>query len=232
MGFEDMRDFGYHQMMHPDEIPGFQKQLAEAAAKGVTLESEMRFKDLNGKYRWHLNIASPVLNEQGEITMWVGSTTDIQRIKDEEREMQQLINMLPASVVVIRGDDLIVEMINQANLDYWNKTAAEVVGKPFLEILPDLADQPFAGQLRHVMATGEVIDVKGSPVHFVNPDGSTRETYVDYTYQPLSDLTGKHNGVLVMSFEITDLVLAKCQVEQSEENLKAMIAQAPVAMCT
>jgi PAS domain S-box-containing protein len=94
MNFEDLRDFGYRQMMHPDEVATFRTQLAEAAAKGVALESEMRFKDLNGNYRWHLNIASPVINENGEITMWVGSTTDIQRIKDEEQRKNDFIGMV------------------------------------------------------------------------------------------------------------------------------------------
>ncbi|MDN3547840.1 PAS domain-containing sensor histidine kinase [Mucilaginibacter aquaedulcis] len=94
MNFEDLRDFGYHQMMHPDEIPVFQEKLAEAAAKGVALESEMRFKDINGKYRWHLNIASPILNDDGEIIMWVGSTTDIQRIKEEDQRKSDFIGMV------------------------------------------------------------------------------------------------------------------------------------------
>lgn len=94
MNFEDMRDFGYHSMMHPDEIPGFVEKLGEAAAKGMALESEMRFKDINGNYRWHLNIASPILNDKGEITMWVGSTTDIQRIKEEEQRKSDFIGMV------------------------------------------------------------------------------------------------------------------------------------------
>lgn len=94
MSFEDLRDFGYHDMMHPDEIAPFQLQLAEAAVKGVPLESEMRFKDTRGNYRWHLNIASPILNEKGEIIMWVGSTTDIQRIKDEEKRKTDFIGMV------------------------------------------------------------------------------------------------------------------------------------------
>jgi PAS domain S-box-containing protein len=94
MTFEDLRDFGYHQMMHPDEIATFQTQLTEAAMKGVPLESEMRFKDINGNYRWHLNIASPILNADGEITMWVGSTTDIQRIKEEDQRKNDFIGMV------------------------------------------------------------------------------------------------------------------------------------------
>ncbi|WP_295799853.1 PAS domain S-box protein [Mucilaginibacter sp.] len=94
MGFEDLRNFGYYAMMHPDEVPVFQEQLAEAAAKGRPLESEIRFKDTNGNYRWHLNIASPILNEKGEITMWVGSTTDIQRMKEEDQRKSDFIGMV------------------------------------------------------------------------------------------------------------------------------------------
>jgi two-component system sensor histidine kinase VicK len=136
-------------------------------------------------------------------------------------DLEQILSMLPASVVVIRGDDLIVEMINGTNLNYWKKTREEVIGKPFLEILPDLADQPFAGQLRKVMKTGEIIDVKESPVFFTAEDGTVRETYVDYTYQPLSDLEGNRTGVLVMSFEITDRVLSRRLLEKYAEDLAA-----------
>ena len=143
------------------------------------------------------------------------------RLKSDQAtdNLGQILNMLPASVVVIRGQDLIVEMINDTNLGYWKKSRAEVVGRPFLQILPDLADQPFAGQLRRVMETGEVIDVKESPVLFTMADGTLRETYVDYTYQPLSDLDGNRTGVLVMSFEITDRVLSKRLLEKYVEEL-------------
>ena len=231
--------------IHPDDMEMVNAAIAESIRGKKIFQLEHRVVKADGAPGWTFSRAVPILDAKGEVVEWFGMASDITERKEmvnamqqsivkrksEERELQLLINMLPASVVVIRGDDLVVEMINQANLDYWNKTEAEVIGNPFLEILPDLSDQPFAGQLRHVMATGEVLDVKESPVVFENPDGSIRETYVDYTYQPLTDNEGKRNGVLVMSFEITDRVLARRQVEQSEENLKAMIEQAPVAMC-
>lgn len=165
--------------------------------------------------------------------------------------LEQILNMLPASVVVIRGYHLEVEMINTSNLRYWEKSKEQVIGRPFLEILPDLADQPFASQLRQVMETGEIIDVKESPVLFTSMDGKTRETYVDYTYQPLYDLEGKRTGVLVMSFEITDRVLSRRLLEKyadeltstndrllisneelakSEARFKYLIQEAPIAI--
>ncbi len=180
---------------------------------------------------------------------------ELQRSQDNlslaNSNLEQILNMLPASVVVIRGYDLVVEMINTSNLSYWNKSKAEVLGRPFLEILPDLANQPFAGQLRRVMETGEIIDIKESQVLFTSPDGHTRETYVDYTYQPLSDLDGNITGVLVMSFENTERVLSRRLLEKyvadlalanarllisneglalSEARFKYLIQEAPVAI--
>jgi PAS domain S-box-containing protein len=151
-----------------------------------------------------------------EVTQLLDSKVNLERTSNN---LNQIINMLPASVVIIRYDNLIVEMINDANLAYWKKTREEVIGKPFLEILPDLADQPFAGQLRKVMETGEIIDVKESPVLFTESDGTIRETFVDYTYQPLTGLDGKRDGVLVMSFEITDRVNARKQMQLYADQL-------------
>jgi two-component system CheB/CheR fusion protein len=80
--------------MHSDEIPEFRKRLQGAAIKGIPLEMEMRFRDSKGNYRWHLNIASPVFNDDGDIIMWVSSTTDIERMKEEEQRKTDFIGMV------------------------------------------------------------------------------------------------------------------------------------------
>lgn len=221
------------------------------AASDITARKEIELE----KLRLSADLAT--LNEEAEATNEELKSTneDLQvsqdRLNNLNVNLAQILNMLPASVVVIRGYDLIVEMINDTNLRYWDKTEAEVLGKSFLEILPDLSDQPFAAQLRKVMETGEVIDVKESPVIFTQEDGSIRETYVHYTYQPLTDAHGTRTGVLVMSFEITERVLSRQMLEQyardlaiankslqhsneelakSETRFKYLIQEAPVAI--
>ena len=44
---------------------------------GEALELKNRFKRADGEYRWHLTRALPIRSEQGEITLWVGTATDI-----------------------------------------------------------------------------------------------------------------------------------------------------------
>lgn len=221
------------------------------AATDITARKEIELEKLR------LSDDLATLNEEADATNEALKATNENlqfsqdRLNEVNVNLAQILDMLPASVVVIRGYDLIVEMINDSNLRYWNKTKEEVLGKPFLEILPDLINQPFAAQLRRVMETGEVIDVKESPVIFTEEDGSIRETYVDYTYQPLSDMHGKRTGVLVMSFEITESVRSKQMLEQyatelatandnlqysnqelakSEARFKYLIQEAPVAI--
>lgn len=235
--------------------PVFDANGVVVSISGTTRDVTHRKLQEQEKYRLSAELA--MLNEAAETTNEElnAANEELQasqeKLKEANRNLEQILNMLPASVVVIRGYDLVVEMINESNLKYWNKTKEVVLGKKFLDILPDLADQPFASQLRKVMETGEVIDVKESPVLFTMPDGSIRETYVDYTYQPLADADGNRNGVLVMSFEITERVLSKRLLEKytakltqaneslsiannklaaSEARFKFFIEEAPVAI--
>jgi|GEM_PF-481153 len=93
MSMEELKDFGYHKIMHPDELEDFQKRLQEAGKFGTVLEMEMRFMNKNGKYRWHLNRAFPLMDANGKIKMWIGATTDIQEQKRREEEKSEFISI-------------------------------------------------------------------------------------------------------------------------------------------
>lgn len=93
MSFEELQDFGYHQIMHPDEKEEFQERLQEAAKTGHVMEMEMRFRNKEGKYRWHLNRAFPLMDNNGKVKMWIGATTDIQEQKRREEEKTEFINI-------------------------------------------------------------------------------------------------------------------------------------------
>ncbi|HEY5370873.1 MAG TPA: chemotaxis protein CheB [Hanamia sp.] len=93
MSMKELKDFGYHQIMHPDEVEEFQKSLREAAKTGSVLEMEMRFMDKNAQYRWHLNRAFPLMDNNGNLKMWIGATADIQEQKRREEEKNEFINI-------------------------------------------------------------------------------------------------------------------------------------------
>lgn len=89
--FEELRDFGYQKIMHPDELEEFQKRFEHAAITGIDLAMEMWFKNSDGDYIWHLNIVSPIKDKNGEFVMWVGVTTEMQHQKEQREDLEQAV---------------------------------------------------------------------------------------------------------------------------------------------
>ncbi|MEH6764765.1 MAG: chemotaxis protein CheB [Aequorivita antarctica] len=118
--FEELKKFGYHKMMHPEEVEKFQAGLQQAAETGTDFEMEMRFKNKDGIYVWHLNVASPVKDGKGKINMWIGAATEIQKIKEEEKRKEDFLKMasheLKTPVTSIKGyTQLLLSMLKNGD---------------------------------------------------------------------------------------------------------------------
>ncbi|HEY2685615.1 MAG TPA: PAS domain S-box protein [Steroidobacteraceae bacterium] len=89
----DLEGEGWKRYIHPDDLGVLINAWARAIASSRVYESEFRLLRADGQYRWHLSMALPVRNTDGEITRWVGSNTDIherklaetQSVRDRER---------------------------------------------------------------------------------------------------------------------------------------------------
>lgn len=89
LDFEELKELGYHKIMHPDEMEEFGNRIQKALETGTDLEMEMRFLNKAGDYVWHLNIASPVKDEYGNFKMWIGVTTHItEQIKTRKSNLE------------------------------------------------------------------------------------------------------------------------------------------------
>jgi PAS domain S-box-containing protein len=79
---------GWMVAVHPDDIAGSALQWQECLEKRQPYKREMRYKKNWGEYRWHLTQGVPIFNAQQEITMWVGTCTDVhdQKVFQESLE--------------------------------------------------------------------------------------------------------------------------------------------------
>ncbi len=97
---EDLNAHGWQRFNHPDELAEVERRWAAAAAGGTAFEMELRYRRRDGPYRWMLSRIVPVKDEHGTVTRWVGSSTDIEDLKQMEavrranderlRQVQQL----------------------------------------------------------------------------------------------------------------------------------------------
>jgi two-component system phosphate regulon sensor histidine kinase PhoR len=87
LDFEQSKTWGREKIVHPDDLEPTIERFFDALKTGETFEIENRYKRASdGTYRWHLNRAVPLKNEEGEIVFWVGTATDIE---DQKKEMEK-----------------------------------------------------------------------------------------------------------------------------------------------
>ncbi|MFD0792719.1 ATP-binding protein [Mucilaginibacter litoreus] len=150
-------------------------------------------------------------------------------LKETEHRIRSLVESAPFPIGVYQGREMRIVLANQAIMDVWGK-GYDVIGKTYHELLPELDNQQIYDQLDDVYITGIPFHARNQQVDIV-VDGKLQPFYFNYSFTPLYDTAGNIYGVMNTAAEVTDIVLAKQRVEQSEKNLYNMILQAPVAMC-
>ena len=75
--FEQIRDWGWTQFIHPDDLQGNLAAWKLSIETGAPFLFEHRFRRADGQYRWHLSRAQPQRDGGGSIVKWVGSNSDV-----------------------------------------------------------------------------------------------------------------------------------------------------------
>lgn len=146
-----------------------------------------------------------------------------------EQEVTAIIDSAPFPIAVYTGPKMIIARANQSIIEVWGK-GADVIGKPYAEVLPELEGTPIYGQLDSVYRTGVPVHVRNQRIDLI-VEGEPGVFYFNYSFTPLFDPQGKVYGVMNTAAEVTDLILSKQEAEFTQQNFRNMILQAPVAMC-
>ena len=122
------------RLYHPDDIDRVRDERARAFPHGVPFDTEQRVRVKDGEYRWLLVRHYPLHDEQGRLTRWYATGTDIherkraeEKIRQSERELRQLLDLAPQHITEF-GPDGSRWYNNQAALDYHGMTLEEWQG--------------------------------------------------------------------------------------------------------
>jgi two-component system phosphate regulon sensor histidine kinase PhoR len=81
------KELAFKEIVHPDDLALTMERYRTSLASGNIFEVENRYKNgRDGSYRWHLNRAIPLRNDDGKIILWVGTATDIE---DQKKAMEK-----------------------------------------------------------------------------------------------------------------------------------------------
>ncbi len=70
--------------IHPEDLERFQNGRNAGLLRGLPFEIELRYRRKDGQYRWFLNRYNPFRDEQGRLTRWYSTRTDIEDRKRAE----------------------------------------------------------------------------------------------------------------------------------------------------
>ncbi|PXY46849.1 PAS domain-containing sensor histidine kinase [Flavobacterium hydrophilum] len=135
--------------------------------------------------------------------------------------LQNIIDSIPLPIGVYVGDNLKIELANAAMIKTYGK-GNDVIGKTYLDIVPEIEKQQILDQALGVLKTGIAFHAIGKKVDLVI-EGMMKEHYFNYSFIPLFDNYGNVYGVVNTGTDVTDFQLAKEEVQNSNERLKMAI---------
>ena len=72
---------GFKAVIHPDDFKTGANQFNSILKTNDGGEFQIRVKRADGIYMWHLIRLMPIMDQQGQMQLWVGTATDIQELK-------------------------------------------------------------------------------------------------------------------------------------------------------
>ncbi len=145
------------------------------------------------------------------------------QVEESEQRFRNLVEKTLSPVCIFKGEDMVLVLGNQPLLDVWN-VDAQAIGKPLSEILPEIKDSPIMGWLLDVFHNGATLNLGEIPFAFLRKTGEKETLYFNFTYQPYREIDGVISGVMAQANDVTEQVLARKKVEESEKKFQAAIA--------
>jgi len=85
---EQFSDFGWKDVLHPDDTERTIKKWQECVLTGCTWNDEQRYRCKDGQWHYVLVRGVPIRNKRGEITKWAGINLDISHLKRIEDQLK------------------------------------------------------------------------------------------------------------------------------------------------
>lgn len=153
------------------------------------------------------------------------SNKEKQLQQESEARFRNLIEQTITPICILIGEEMILEVANEAVFNIW-KVGKEALGKPYLEIVPEMKDQPFMDLLLDVYHNGVTRHGCEEPAHFVRKNGAKETLYFNFIYQPYREDNGNIIGVIVFATDVTEQVIAKkINLETREMRAKELEAE-------
>ena len=147
-------------------------------------------------------------------------------LQESERRLRTMIAQAPVSIAIFQGKDHVTELANSLALQMWGRREDEVLGQPILEAMPELKSQGIKELLDDVYNTGKTFSTSEFPVQIMRK-GNLNMAYLNFSFEPLLDTSGNIEGIMALGIEVTDQVISRKGIEESEKKFRLLADSLP-----
>jgi hypothetical protein len=154
------------------------------------------------------------------------TVTLVQELKTSEQRFRNLIGEATTGIIVLSGEEMKIDTVNDAYAKLIGRTTQELIGRKLFDVNPE-SEEHFRPMLNRVLATGEPLYLYHYPYYVFEPSGSKKEGWLNITYQPHTEANGKISGIMALHHDVTRVVEAKKDLEESASRLRSLVESAP-----
>jgi PAS domain S-box-containing protein len=188
---------------------------------------------------------TPVLDAAGQVQFIIQTVQDITATRVAERQLREsqaseqdaradaegqrqrffdVLQHVPAQVAVYQGPDLVYSFVNSRYQSYF--PTRRLLGRSIREALPEIGAQGFFDLLDQVYHTGQPLQRQEVEIHAdLTGSGQLEQVFNNVLFHPLRDADGRVTSVLDFTYDVTEQVRARRQVEQLNQELEARVQQ-------
>ncbi|MBT8319721.1 MAG: PAS domain-containing protein [Gramella sp.] len=145
----------------------------------------------------------------------------VNNLKRKAHSYKEVIHSSPSLIVLLQGEDLIIEVANKPALKFWQKDKS-IIGKPVKEAHPDFGEQGLEQLLLNVLRTGKPEYGYEMPI-YISRNDRKELSYFNFVYQPQRDIENKITGVAVIAQEVTPKAIFHQKLKESEYKYRELI---------
>lgn len=168
---------------------------------------------------------SPIRDDSGSVLGIIDTvieTTETvrarHRILSESERYRQMFENAPGFMTMLSGPDHIIQYANPAYQRLIGNR--DVVGMAAAEVLPEAVVQEHTRLLDDIRRSGHPHSASGALFRFHENDGSARDRYLDFVYQPIKDECGNVTDIFFSGIDVTERRTADEAVRRSEARLR------------
>ncbi|MEB0260255.1 MULTISPECIES: PAS domain-containing protein [unclassified Mucilaginibacter] len=170
-----------------------------------------------------LTVTNEELAESQEILQTMNYT-----LAESESRFRSMMKQAPVGICIIRAGDLMIQEVNDAYLELVGRHRSAMENRTIWEAVPESAST-YAPIMNEVISTNIAFHASEHEFTF-NRNGITEQVFVNFVYEPFTYAEGFMKAIMVIAFEVTDQVLARQKIEQSQNRLNSMVMTVPIGM--